>query len=137
MANFADKFNDPRWAEKRASVLARADYKCDACDEERYLDAHICYWEKDREPWDYPDEAYRCYCAAHMRERRLVERDIRVLLAAFSIDELDSLHLAVKALAGIPSVNRGPRVERLYVAAKKVRDDYDSTQNETTNEDVD
>lgn len=137
MANFADKFKDPRWAEKRDTVLARADHKCEDCDEDRHLDVHICYWEKDREPWNYPDDAYRCYCSTQMRERRLVERDIRVLLATFSIDELEPLHLALEQLAGIPGTSRRPWVGRIYPAAKEIREEYYVKQMKITNEDID
>jgi len=137
MASFADKFNDPRWAEKRAAVLQCAGYSCEDCGADQQLEVHICYWVKGRQPWELPDDAYKCYCTVHREMRQRVEYEIRVQLAAFSIDDLDSWQLAVKELAVIPSGPRGPSVERMYVTAKRVRDDYDRTQIETSNEGVD
>lgn len=137
MPSFADKFKDPRWADKRYAILARAGHHCEDCDEDRNLYVHICYWEKDREPWDYPDNAYRCYCSFHLQERRLAERDIHVQVATFTNDELEPLRLALDQLAGIPEGNRRPWVGRIYPAAKEIREEYESNQLKLANEDID
>jgi hypothetical protein len=123
---FRDKFDSPRWVEKRNIVLERADYVCEGCGANSDLQVHICYWIKDLEPWDLPDDAYKCYCIDCRSERKTLESDIRVLFAAFSLCELEAWHRAINELAGIRSASRGPSVERMYVAAKNVRNDREA-----------
>jgi len=126
MADFADKFEDPRWKRKRDDLLSRRNYECEDCGElHRDAQVHICYYTKGRKLWEYPDRAYKCYCPRHRIMRQRVEDDLKEILADFSIDELDSLHLALKEFAAIRNGRRERVMEQLYADAKAERSKHD------------
>ena len=119
-SDFGKKFSDPRWEAKKRQVLEKAGYECEFCQIDERLEVHICFFEPGVEPWDYPDEAYKCYCSEDRLMRRGLESDIRRVMAAFGPNELDSLHSALSQIAGHSESDRALAMERFYVAAKKV-----------------
>ena len=128
MAGFSDKFNDQRWRRKRDEILRRADYTCEYCgDSGPDVQVHICYHLKEKELWELPDIAYKCYCPSDRQLRQNAEIDLRIKLADFTINELDSIIEAMKLLAEIPTEHRSACTERLYLAAKHQRYSYDAT----------
>ena len=61
---YAEKLKDPRWQKKRLEVMQSAGFKCESCgDTEEELHVHHAYYEKDYEPWGYPDNAYMVLCS--------------------------------------------------------------------------
>lgn len=120
MASFADKFKDPRWLRRRAEIIAAADYQCQDCGATDTLEVHICYFEQGREPWDYPDEAYRCVCADDRAIRRPLEKELRQIFACFTSSELDAVHRALLRLSEMEGRQRSVAMERLYVEAKRL-----------------
>jgi len=63
MSNYSEKLKDPRWQKKRLEVLERDNWKCQNCgDEQSMLAVHHLYYEKGKEPWDYPLEAFKTLC---------------------------------------------------------------------------
>lgn len=122
---FQRKFSDPRWKAKEREVLERAGFECEYCQVDEGLEVHICFFEPGRDPWEYSDDLYKCYCSEHRSMRRGVEADIRRIMASFGPDELDSLHLALQQLACVPESDRSLAVERFYIKAKKVRYETD------------
>lgn len=61
---YSEKLKDPRWQKKRLKILERDDWKCQTCgDPKETLHVHHLYYEKDRDPWDYPDESLITLCA--------------------------------------------------------------------------
>jgi hypothetical protein len=101
MASFADRFKDPRWLRRRDEIIAAADYQCQDCGAADTLEVHICYFEKGCEPWEYPDEAYRCICAEDRAIRRPLEKELRKIFASFTAAELDILHGALLRLSQV------------------------------------
>jgi hypothetical protein len=60
---YQDKLKDPRWQRKRLEVFQSADWRCQLCGEtEKPLHAHHCYYQKRRDPWDYPPGAIIALC---------------------------------------------------------------------------
>lgn len=66
MANdFWHKYKDTRWQSRRLEVLKQHEYTCQECGatkENTLLHAHHTYYERDRDPWDYPLGAFKCLC---------------------------------------------------------------------------
>jgi len=67
---YAEKLKDPRWQKKRLEVLERDEWMCQKCfDNESTLYIHHKYYEKGRDPWDYPMEAFLTLCeSCHEQE---------------------------------------------------------------------
>lgn len=52
------------WQRKRLEIFSRRGFKCEKCGEEtKQLHLHHNYYEKDKNAWEYPDEAYRVLCS--------------------------------------------------------------------------
>jgi hypothetical protein len=98
---YLEKLRDPRWQKRRLEILQRDGWRCDCCgDAEHTLNVHHEYYERGREPWDYPDDALRALCetchaseTAVQRERAVAERGLLRSLreAAFSREQIESL----------------------------------------------
>lgn len=63
MTTYSDKLKDPRWQEKRLSILKRDDYECKRC----YSlpdnpEVHHKIYHPDREPWDHEDDELVTLC---------------------------------------------------------------------------
>lgn len=58
------KLQDPRWQRKRLEVMQYADFRCQICGaKNRMLHCHHSYYERGKNPWDYPDGAIICICS--------------------------------------------------------------------------
>ena len=63
MANYSKKLQHPKWQKKRLRILERDCWTCQICkDTDSPLHVHHRWYEKNREPWDYPDEALTTLC---------------------------------------------------------------------------
>ncbi len=83
MKTYSDKLKDARWQKKRLEILSRDEFMCRACfdtaesaemhGETLTLHVHHTYYEKGREPWDYPNDSLISLCEqCHENERREV-----------------------------------------------------------------
>ena len=60
---YKEKLLDPRWQKKRLFILERDNWTCQICkDTETSLHVHHRWYEKNRNPWDYPNEAFTTLC---------------------------------------------------------------------------
>lgn len=60
---YSEKLKDPRWQKVRLRILDRDNFTCKACgDKDSTLHVHHLTYEKDREPWDYPDTNFITMC---------------------------------------------------------------------------
>jgi len=60
---YSEKFKDPRWQKKRLEILERDDWCCRRCyDTESTLHIHHRWYEKNKDPWDYPNECLVTLC---------------------------------------------------------------------------
>ncbi len=92
-SEYALKLKDPRWQKKRLEVFQRAAFTCQECGStEETLHAHHCWYIGDRDPWDYPDNCFRCLCESCHKERHEIEGDcvqqFRILMARNTSDQL-------------------------------------------------
>jgi hypothetical protein len=63
MTTYAEKLKHPKWQKIRLRILQRADFECEDCGSaEKSLHIHHGYYERGREPWDYPEESLHCLC---------------------------------------------------------------------------
>lgn len=63
MNNYYQLLKHPEWQKKRLEIMSRANFECENCgDKERMLHVHHGYYEKDRKPWEYPNETLKCLC---------------------------------------------------------------------------
>jgi hypothetical protein len=63
-SKYSEKLLDPRWQKKRLEVFQRDGFACQYCfDTESTLAVHHLYYEKGKEPWDYPLEALITLCS--------------------------------------------------------------------------
>ncbi len=63
MSAYTDKFKDPRWQMKRLEIFKRDSATCQNCSSKtKTLHAHHLYYEKGKDPWDYPLDAYATLC---------------------------------------------------------------------------
>ena len=65
MSDYQDKLRLTQWRVRRLDILERAQFACEKCRASGCdLHVHHLYYEADRDPWDYPDDALQCLCVA-------------------------------------------------------------------------
>lgn len=64
MSQYLEKLKDPRWQQQRLKILERDAWTCQGCgDKTKTLHVHHLYYERGREPWEYPNSAFLTLCA--------------------------------------------------------------------------
>lgn len=65
MAKYSELLKDPRWLEKRESILERDNYKCQDClCKGSELHVHHKKYIDGRMPWEYPNELLITLCGS-------------------------------------------------------------------------
>lgn len=60
---YSEKLKDPRWQKLRLEVFERDEWRCQGCgDTESTLNVHHCYYEPQKEPWEYPLKTLTTLC---------------------------------------------------------------------------
>ena len=60
---YSEKLKDPGWQKLRLEVFERDEWTCQGCgDNESTLNVHHCYYESQKEPWEYPLKALTTLC---------------------------------------------------------------------------
>jgi len=94
---YTEKFKDPRWQRKRLEILERDNWCCQRCyDDTKILHIHHCFYEKNHDPWDYPNDSLITLCEdCHENEKenrpyteKWLLRILRKLFRENSLDEL-------------------------------------------------
>lgn len=95
---YSTKLRDPRWQKIRLQVFERDMWCCQYCfGSEITLHVHHLYYERDKEPWEYPLEALTTLCAdcheSETRERPVAENSLLEALrrrgfSAFCVSQL-------------------------------------------------
>ena len=58
-----EKLQDPRWQRKRLEILQRDEFTCLKCGSTKdTLHVHHGYYERNTEPWEYPDDSLHTLC---------------------------------------------------------------------------
>lgn len=117
---YATKLRDPRWQKRRLEIFNAHQFTCQDCGaKERELHAHHCWYNMiDAEPWDYPDECFRCLCDECHSDRHVIERSVvfqfRKLMARHDQDHLHHMHgvfyTALENNAGLSIIQNPPSI---------------------------
>lgn len=63
MKTYSEKLKDPRWQKKRLEIMNRDIFICQGCyDDKSTLTVHHLWYDKNKEPWDYPNSCYVTLC---------------------------------------------------------------------------
>lgn len=63
-SEYAKKLMDPRWQKKRLQVLERDSWTCQLCaDDARTLHVHHLWYQRGKDPWEYPMSALLTLCS--------------------------------------------------------------------------
>ena len=75
MDPYAELLRDPRWQKKRLEILQRDSWTCRSCGaSDRPLHVHHTWYERERAPWDYPEDSLVALCEeCHASEPRAME----------------------------------------------------------------
>jgi hypothetical protein len=106
-SEYAKKLLDPRWQKRKSEIQIRDDFTCQACgDKSTTLHVHHRWYERGRDPWDYPDSALVLLCVTcHDFEKDERPSCESSLLRAAKVSGLlagnvDELCNAIKAMEG-------------------------------------
>lgn len=115
---YSDKLRDPRWQRKRLEVFQYADFRCQVCgSSSKTLNVHHSYYEKGREPWDYPNGALISACEdCH----EIIETHVKHKLPAKTVPAKPTPLKRWKGLT-IPE----DHLVRIAFAFPDIRSDYD------------
>jgi hypothetical protein len=116
---FWEQYQDPRWQERRLRIMERAGFKCEECgDAGTTLNVHHGYYVKGAAPWEYPNEALKCWCEPCHKNFHEKKRALEKLLLVLTFVQIDKLiRYAISLLARpVPAV--APTGERAEILAE-------------------
>lgn len=103
------KLRDPRWQKKRLQIMQRDEFTCQKCfDSTTTLNVHHNFYQKNTEPWDYPDFALVTFCAeCHKEETDNRRQEEEILLQVcremgLHSSGLNGLYCALNAIGRYP-----------------------------------
>lgn len=121
MAEYFEKLKDPRWQRKRLEVMQRADFTCEYCsDSGETLHVHHGYYEKNREPWDYPDAAYHCVCDTCHKAAETIRVEVRAMVGCMGMESQNQLHEALRSLQEVGEIEVLLLLTKLKRVSKKL-----------------
>lgn len=94
---YYEKLKDPRWQKLRLKILERDDWACQVCrGKEEMLVVHHRWYENDKEPWEYAEDALvtmcqQCHGYEGGRRQEAEAKLIRALKRVFFVDDLSNL----------------------------------------------
>jgi hypothetical protein len=94
-SEYAAKFQDPRWQQKRLRIFERDEFMCHKCydvgDPPKPLHVHHRFYKKyGTDPWDYPDEALVTLCEPCHEEETALHGEARQRLLEVVMADLFS-----------------------------------------------
>ena len=119
------KLRDPLWQRRRLEVLNAANFTCRDClSKDRTLHVHHAYYEKGRDPWDYPDDALICLCEECHEERQAWQNAILMELAKLEIQDIQRVYGCAIALADWALGDPGKRASAVVAAGAAICEGY-------------
>ena len=80
-SGYQRKLKDPRWLKRLAKLIQDASGRCSECSaphsDQQPLVAHHHFYDRGRNPWDYPDYAFKVLCPQCSAKRQAAERVIK------------------------------------------------------------
>jgi hypothetical protein len=75
--SYYEKLKSPLWQKMRLEIMERDGFACLECgDKGTTLNVHHTYYERGRDPWDYPPESLRTLCEPHHEEIEGLRKEI-------------------------------------------------------------
>jgi len=91
-SEFWAKYRDPRWQKKRLEILERDEWKCRDCNKsDSQLQVHHGFYERGKDPWDYPKWSLRTVCENCHNWRRETQTAILAALSAMDWHEVQEV----------------------------------------------
>lgn len=105
---YSEKLKDPRWIALSARLVRQQLCLCNDCGEHfpggKGLECHHCWYEFNKDPWDYPDECFLVLCRRCHGKRQKVENSTHVALGMLtrllSVEEVMALAFEIVAKRG-------------------------------------
>ena len=93
MINYSDKLRSPQWQKKRLQILNRDKFTCKLCkDTETELHVHHKFYEKGKQPWEYPDNVFVTLCKhCHVAVESIVKENGEVFFDYLEIVKVNTL----------------------------------------------
>lgn len=83
---YSEKLRDPRWQQKRLKILERDKWQCRAClEKDKTLHVHHCYYDNNKEPWDYEDSSLVTLCFECHENETILSPDKKLLHQTLSM----------------------------------------------------
>ena len=102
MSNYAQLLRDPRWQRKRLERLQASHWQCELCgDATETLHVHHTFYQRNLEPWGYPDEALKVLCATCHKSWHELRSDIQEGLNYLSKNEHERVLRFIETMLGI------------------------------------
>lgn len=102
--SYSDKLKHDRWLALAHRLKFESGFVCNDCDHqfpEKKLEAHHCWYEYGREPWDYPDNCFMVLCKPCHKTRQKVQNSALVVLGMLArlltVEELKILTMEMVA----------------------------------------
>ena len=106
---YSEKLKDPRWQKIRLQVFERDTWDCQHCFRgDLTLHVHHLYYQRGKEPWEYPLEAFKTLCEdcheAETKNRPAAERMLLDAIRRQGFSHKDVLEMAA-GFAVMPMVH--------------------------------
>jgi hypothetical protein len=80
-----EKLRDPRWQKKRLEIMQRDEFHCVDCGTDlETLNVHHDYYEKNKDPWEYPSESLHTVCETCHETRTTTRAQLDRVLSVLS-----------------------------------------------------
>lgn len=130
MLTYTEKLQDARWQKRSDEILISNNHTCNGCwrnadmlEHGEKLHAHHCYYEKGKDPWDYPDHAFQCLCTpCHEKVERALSM-LRKVVGGLEPEQIISLSESLVRIYVDAPMTTGARriVEAMMKEADSVR----------------
>jgi hypothetical protein len=123
MADFWQKYRDPRWQEKRLRIMDRSGFECERCgSKDDTLNVHHKFYKKGASPWEYEDHELQCLCERCHEAQHEISETLKRHLAR--LDEGQLLHVLGYAIGVALLSDRSPYIKNIYPKAKELFDHF-------------
>jgi hypothetical protein len=86
---FWERYKHPNWQRKRLEIMERAGFRCQECgDDEKTLNVHHSYYERELDPWEYPDDSLWCLCEECHKQYGEAKAELNRAVSRLSLSQL-------------------------------------------------
>jgi len=111
---YSDLLRDPRWQRKRLEIMERDQWRCVECGEgSTELQVHHRYYEKDREPWEYPDPSLVTLCDPCHEKAEAIRQILKRTTGMLDFDRACRVIGYVEGIVFKESVAKDPEIRML------------------------